>query len=52
MSKDNVIPFPLVEHSDIDKQLFQLTQQEKELEEQWRLIQQLIYQEENKDGSE
>lgn len=52
MSKDNVIQFPVDKKSHVDLQLMQLTEQEKQIEEQWRLIQQLIYQEENKDGSE
>ncbi len=52
MSKDNVIQFPVDKKSDVDLQMEQLTEQEKQIEEQWRLIQQLIYQEENKDGSE
>ena len=52
MSKDNVIQFPVDEKSDVDLQMEQLTQQEKQIEEQWRLIQQMLYRDENKDGSE
>ena len=52
MSKDNVIQFPNDKKSDVDLQWIQLTEQEKQIEEQWGLIQQLIYQEEKKDGSE
>ena len=34
MNKDNVIQFPVDNKSDVDLQLIQLTEQEKEIEEQ------------------